>query len=107
MLCGLTRIRSKIKRLSNQFYLWRWRNKYEFFYCKHCCIGCEFFDTCMKEFMDIVDHTYEYSIGEGYYQEWCDTVYGETDEMLLWHKECQENEFTEALLDDLEHTNYK
>ena len=58
-LCGLTHIRSKIKRLWNQFHLWIWRNKYGYFYCKHCCIACEYFDDCMSEFngkaMEILD----------------------------------------------------
>ena len=61
MSCGLTRIRSRIKRLWNQFHLWRWRNKYGYFYCNHCCIGCEFFDNCMSEFneqaMEVIDGT--------------------------------------------------
>lgn len=59
--CGLTRIRSKIKRLWNQFHLWIWRNKYGYFHCNHCCIGCEFFGTCMAEFnekaMKVIDKT--------------------------------------------------
>lgn len=59
MLCGLTRIRSRIKRLWNQFHLWIWRNKYGYFQCNHCCVGCEFFDNCMSEFneqaMEILD----------------------------------------------------
>lgn len=48
--CGAMHIRSRIKRLWNQFYLWRWRNKYGYFYCNHCCVGCEYFDNCMSEF---------------------------------------------------------
>ena len=50
MSCGQTRIRSKIKRWWNQFYLWRWRNKYGYFHCMHCCVECKYFDNCMAEF---------------------------------------------------------
>lgn len=66
MSCGLTHIQSRIKRLWNQFYLWRWRNKYGYFHCNHCCVGCKFFDNCMSEFnmwaMKALD---EYKIVEG------------------------------------------
>lgn len=62
MSCGQTRIRSKIKRWWNQFYLWIWRNKYGYFDCNHCCVGCEFFDVCMFEFnskaIDALDGPY-------------------------------------------------
>ena len=68
MLCGLTRILSRIKLLWNQFYLWGWRNKYGYFECEHCCLGCEFFDICMDEFADRKIHPEEYANGEGYYQ---------------------------------------
>ena len=61
MLCGVTLIRSRIKRLWNQFHLWIWRNKYGYFYCNHCCVGCEYFDGCMSEFnekaMEVIDKT--------------------------------------------------
>lgn len=48
--CGVMLIRSRIKLLWNQFYLWRWRNKYGYFYCNHCCVGCRYFGNCMTEF---------------------------------------------------------
>ena len=65
MLCGLTHIRSRIKRPWNQFHLWIWRNKYGYFHCNHCCIGCEFFDTCMSEFNGKAMETIDKTIVEG------------------------------------------
>lgn len=62
MSCGPIHIRSKIKRLWNQFYLWCWRNKYGYFYCNHCCVACKYFDNCMSEFnnqaMEVLDGPY-------------------------------------------------
>lgn len=49
MLCGLIRTLLRIKK---QLYLWIWRNKSGYFYCNGCCIGCKFFDDCMKEFVE-------------------------------------------------------
>ena len=63
--CGLTHIRSRIKRLWNQFHLWLWRNKYGYFHCNHCCVGCEFFDTCMSEFNEQAIEAIDKTIVEG------------------------------------------
>ena len=100
MLCGLTRLVSRIKWLFGYSFS-KTKRPFETGKC-HECLWCEFFDNCQEDYKYFVKGDYHDE-----YQEWCDTVYGETDEMLLWNKECQENEFTEALLDDLEHTNYR
>ena len=68
MSCGQIHIRSRIKRWWNQFYLWCWRDKYGYFHCNHCCVGCQFFDVCMDEFIDREAHPDAYANGEGYYQ---------------------------------------
>lgn len=66
MLCGLIH---SLLRIKEQIRLWIWRDKYGYFYCKHCCIACEFFDECMDEFIDRKYHPAEYAMGEGFYQQ--------------------------------------
>lgn len=64
MSCGqiLSALRTKWNRIHSQLKLWLWRNKSGYFYCKHCCIGCEYFDGCFAEFMGDC----------GMYNEWAD-----------------------------------
>lgn len=71
MLCGRTATVLKIKwnRFRWQLKLWIWRNKYQYFYCSGCCIGCRWFNRCMDEFWDMKYHPEEYENGEGYYQQ--------------------------------------
>ena len=53
MSCGLIRIQSKIKKLYAQFYLWLFRNRYGYFHCHHCCVGCRFYGTCIYDYNQI------------------------------------------------------
>lgn len=41
----------KLKRLYNQIYFWF--NISSSLSCKHCCVNCEFYDSCFKEFTDL------------------------------------------------------
>lgn len=43
-----------IKRFFKQIWLWLTWSYY--LRCKHCCIGCKYFDTCLSEIENIDDN---------------------------------------------------
>lgn len=87
MSCGRINILSRIKWLIGYSFS-RTKRPYETGKC-HDCLWCEYIQQCMEDYKCLVEPEIT--------GDWYEEVYGETPEMIEYHKKC-----TEEYLDELE-----